>query len=571
MKNKFKVQIAFTMVVGMMLAAAMALSVTVSALVANTEDPLPPFEPTVPGVAVPNPPSVVVLDGTIRARAFMKAYPDLTTYTSVVRNEWTLGWSESITAPESAMQWDVNYLFVAVLTAAEKTATGKMIFDGDQVLSIHESLTLPSQVQLVTPNPAITVGKTYLFWGFYTPNLSAGNILNPAIGSSEEITVVTQDGGSQVYYNLNGQKRFPIYSELNMPLDEFMQTPTGQDWQKWILDGAYGTQNALTVIGCEMLNGLLSFREGDAYLTAGEMFSEADHESGARVCLISRSVAEKNGLSVGMEIPLTLYRTERAPESEAIFKNGQGRTLYTPHNNFSENGTWRIVGIYDTVAEEERIYQNMPIPAGAVIVPLESLEGDYSAELPCELTFILPPGGEDAFERELVSIGFGEYVSYSTPEPDPIPALQERLDQISAKLQGARRVVQPIVMILLIGLPLLWMQAQKAWAEHRYTVTTPRRTVFFAFLWRSVVLSAAAVLLAWGMSMWCYPPLHAAVINRLGGESGAELLARLPSDIRALSLWSYPAIGTLIGVILACTVGAFRNYHYCYHDEEEEV
>ena len=182
-----------------------------------------------------------------------------------------------------------------------------------------------------------------------------------------------------------------------MPVDEFMQTPTGQDWQQWILDGAYGTQNAMTVIGCEMLNGLLSFRESDAYLTEGEAFSESDHESGARVCLISRASADKNGLTVGMEIPLTLYRTTRSSYDK--FSNAQGRTLYTPQYNFSENGTWRIIGIYDTIAEEERINRDTPIPDGAVIVPLESLEGDYSAEMPYELSFILPPTGEDAFER----------------------------------------------------------------------------------------------------------------------------------------------------------------------------
>lgn len=549
------------------------LSVTVSALVANTGEPLAPFEPTVPTVAVTKAPPPLATDTNTRGRAFMKAYSELTTYTSVVKNEWTLGWSESITVTESAMRWDVNTMFVAVLTATEKTEKGKIRFHVDQVLSIHESLTLPDQIQLMeTPNPAIVTGKSYLFWGFYAPALSGedGFICMYAgfPDNSKDITVVTQDGGRQVYCNLYGNKHCPVYSELTMPVDEFMQTPTGQDWQKWILDGAYGTQNAMTVIGCEMLNGLLSFREGDAYLTEGEAFSESDHESGARVCLISRDTADKNGLTVGMEIPLTLYRTKRS--SYDSFSNAQGRTLYTPQYNFSENETWRIIGIYDTVAEEERINQDTPIPDGAVIVPLESLEGDYSAEMPYELSFILPPTGAEAFERELISIGFGEYMSYSTPEPDPIPALQEQLDQIAARLQRAEWGVQAFSMISTIALLFLWSRMQKKRIERCYSATTPRRTVFFSFLWRAVALSAAAVLVAWGLTLWSYPSLHTAVITGLGEGSRAELLALLPSDIRSLSQWRLPAIGILIGVALSCVVGTYRNYHYCYHDEKEE-
>lgn len=556
-------------VVCMALAIVMALSLTVSALVANTGELLAPFEPTVPTVAVTKAPPPLATDTNTRGRAFMKAYSELTTYTSVVKNEWTLGWSESITVTESAMRWDVNTMFVAVLTATEKTEKGKMRFHVDQVLSIHESLTLPNQIQLMeTPNPAIVTGKSYLFWGFLSGEDSFICMYAGFPDSSKEITVVTQDGGRQVYCNLNGNRHCPVYSELTMPVDEFMQTPTGQDWQKWILDGAYGTQNAMTVIGCEMLNGLLSFREGDAYMTEGEVFSESDHGSGTRVCLISRDTADKNGLTVGMEIPLTLYRTKRS--SYDSFSNAQGRTLYTPQYNFSENGTWRIIGIYDTVAEEGRINQDTPIPDGAVIVPLESLEGDYSAEMPYELSFILPPTGEDAFERELVSIGFGEYMSYSTSEPNPVPALQEQLDQIAARLQRAEWVVQALSMISTVALLLLWSRMQKKRIERCYSATTPRRTVFFSFLWRAVALSAAAILLAWGLTLWSYPSLHTAVITGLGEGSGAELLALLPSVVRWLSRWHIPAIGILIGVALSCVAGTYRNYHYCYHDEKEE-
>ena len=556
----------------LLLAVVLALSVAVSALVANTADPLPPFVPTLPTVAVPKVPSFAP-DMIIRGRAFVKSYPELTTYTSVMKNEWTLGWSEKIAVPESVIQWDINALVVAVLTATEKTEAGGMVFDVEQAVSIHPSHTLPSKVRMKgTLNSAIVPGQTYLVWGFFDPDSWGEDVIDNMYAfypdHSKEITVEMQDGGRQVYCNLNGKKHCPVYSELNMPLDEFLQTPTGQDWQKWILDGAYGTQNAMTVIGCEMLDGLLSFREGDAYLTAGEAFSETDHENGARVCLISRAVAEKNGLTVGMEIPLTLYQTSRF--SYGSFSSGQGRTLYMPQYNFSESGTFLIVGIYDTVAAEEQINKDTPIPAGAVIVPLEALEGDYSADMPFELSFILPPSGADAFERELVSIGFGEYMSYSTPEPDPIPALQEILDGISARLQSVHRIVMPLTAVLTVGLLLLWVLTQKSWVERRYTAMTPRRTLFVAFLWRAAVLSAAAILPAWGLTVWSVPLLHTAVITRLGGESGAELLTYLPAGTLGISLWRYPVACALISAVLSCTVGALRTYHYRYRDEGEE-
>lgn len=557
----------------LLLTAAMALSVTVSALAANTADPLPPFVPSLPTVAVPKAPSLFAGDATIKGQAFMKAYPELTAYTSVVRNEWTLGWSERMVVPEIAMEYDINALTVAVLTAVEQTESGGMIFDVDQVLSIHPSRTLPSRVRTrVRVNPAITPGQTYLFWGFFDPDGWGEDVFFSTYvnfpDSSKEITVERRDGGRQVYCNLNGKKRCPVYSELTMPLEEFMQTPTGQDWQKWILDGAYGTQNAVKVIGCEMLNALLSFREGDAYLTEGEAFSEAEYESGVRVCLISRDVAEKNNLSVGEEIPLTLYHAPRA--SYDRFSNGQGRTLYTPQNNFSESGRWRIVGIYATVAEEARVNRDTPIPAGAVIVPLASLEGDYSTDMPYELSFLLPPGGEAAFERELVSIGFGDYMSYSTSEHDPIPALQEKLDPISARLQRAHLAVQLLSAVLSVVLLFLWGRMHRAWVEHRYTVTTSRRTLFAAFLWRAAALSLSAVLSAWVLTRWCYPLLHTAVITRWGGGSGTELLALLPSDARDTSLWRTPVLGVLVGTVLASAAGACRTYHYLYLDENEE-
>lgn len=166
----------------------------------------------------------------------------------------------------------------------------------------------------------------------------------------------------------------------------------------------------VTGTGATML--LMPFYQGDAYICEGNDISQEEYETGEKVCLVSRTFAQNNALSIGDMVHTALYYTnakDAASRNYGIdgtqgfsfnFLNADGEVPAV-----FEESTYKIVGIYDTVsAEISRSYQ---MAGDEMIVPMNSIQNRDSCNIlaygPMKgstTSFQIPNGSIDKFMEE---------------------------------------------------------------------------------------------------------------------------------------------------------------------------
>ena len=166
----------------------------------------------------------------------------------------------------------------------------------------------------------------------------------------------------------------------------------------------------VTGTGATML--LMPFYQGDAYICEGNDISQEEYETGEKVCLVSRTFAQNNALSIGDMVHTALYYTnakDTASRNYGIdgtqgfsfnFLNADGEVPAV-----FEESTYKIVGIYDTVsAEISRSYQ---MAGDEMIVPMNSIQNRDSCNIlaygPMKgstTSFQIPNGSIDKFMEE---------------------------------------------------------------------------------------------------------------------------------------------------------------------------
>lgn len=94
------------------------------------------------------------------------------------------------------------------------------------------------------------------------------------------------------------------------------------------------------------LNLIMAFYAGEAYVTEGETFTEADYRQGNRVCLVPDDFARRNKLKVGDSVHLVLRYANYAQSASVGGVKGRLTAEGKAYEPFEE-ADWQIRGIYD--------------------------------------------------------------------------------------------------------------------------------------------------------------------------------------------------------------------------------
>ena len=190
--------------------------------------------------------------------------------------------------------------------------------------------------------------------------------------------------------------------------EAFLSSETDGVWQK-IIDTVEINSHAFPVVALDALSDMSNFIQKRAQIADGRDFTAEEIASGAKVCIISKTVADKSGISVGDSIDMGLYIGDGSSELPltnpgAVYCDGENVT----------SDTYTVVGIYtrtsDWVDSEEDVSAFTP---NTVFIPKTS--ASISEEGGCGgifRTFILENGTLDEFVVNLVESGYDEALSY---------------------------------------------------------------------------------------------------------------------------------------------------------------
>ncbi len=185
-------------------------------------------------------------------------------------------------------------------------------------------------------------------------------------------------------YSAPAELKTPTIVKLDGTVEEFLQSPEGALWQK-TLDDLNVNTHAFPVIVTEDVKYIAAFATGNAVLEQGRGFQPG--ETG--VCVISSTLAEKNGIQLGDTLDMQFYdMVENAPGQKYI-RNGEGIVNPTAYPYYSDATAfagdmtgYQVVGIYKQLSPWGNVTDDLyGINPNTIFVPTGSVSAKTDSSL----------------------------------------------------------------------------------------------------------------------------------------------------------------------------------------------
>ncbi len=166
------------------------------------------------------------------------------------------------------------------------------------------------------------------------------------------------------------------------------------------------------VIATDDVQAVPAFHLGSTYMRQGRVFTQAEYDQGARVCMVSAQLASLQDWSVGDRIDMEFYEDDCF--SSGFNQLGELAPIYTSPqaDDFFAAGEYAIVGIFDMRPMTGRSSVSegaLTLPWNALFVPKRSLSNAPADETQpisgALLTIRLQNGGVGAFLDAMEALG----------------------------------------------------------------------------------------------------------------------------------------------------------------------
>ena len=211
----------------------------------------------------------------------------------------------------------------------------------------------------------------------------------------------------------------PVISHVADGLDAFLASEAGAEWRA-VLECMKINEHAFPVVGLQKLGYLAHFARGSARIVEGRDFSSKELEGGKKVCIISESLAAKNGISVGDTIDMNYYIYDLSIPYQDYIGAGKGIVeptayYYTSTTGLTDKETYKVIGLYRDDAEWSYVQGDLyAFTPNTIFVPESSVTGsmDYSDQGFFK-TYVLENGTIDEFTKIVALAGYDElFVCY---------------------------------------------------------------------------------------------------------------------------------------------------------------
>lgn len=322
------------------------------------------------------------------------------------------------------------------------------------VIALHEGFDDPTgrelQVNLHVKNFEafealdLKLGEKYLVYSYYYVDRvwKYGNdyvscLTGDELVYDENVYYISRDGTKtlaniteKTYIGENGEtvtctpeeyvERYSLPSIAHVPngAEAFLASAEGAKWREQI-ENIEINEHAFPVIGVQKLGYITDFAREDVRIVEGRDFTAKELEGGANVCVISESLAAKNGISVGDTIDLNYYLYDWSVEYQWYLHEGMGiiepsANFHTSTTGMAETENYKVVGLYRDSSEwnytSGDIYSFTP---NTIFVPHSSVTGsmDYSNQGMFR-TYVLKNGCIDTFQKEVAMAGLDGLFTY---------------------------------------------------------------------------------------------------------------------------------------------------------------
>lgn len=130
----------------------------------------------------------------------------------------------------------------------------------------------------------------------------------------------------------------------------FYDSPMGRRWLN-IVGTWDNLRHTFPVTGTNDIYLMMAFYNGNAFISQGREFAEEEYARGDRVCLVSETFAQREGLALGDELPLALQYANYGRTAGRAFavNTAAAFTLINARGEvypIFEEGDYKIVGMY---------------------------------------------------------------------------------------------------------------------------------------------------------------------------------------------------------------------------------
>lgn len=426
------------------------------------------------------------------------------------------------------------------------------------------------------------LGKTYLVWGMLAVdenNRAELHMRDHAVSLPVGVYREEKDGSHWKMQEYPDDFVFPWISEINGSIDEFLNTELGRQWQEDILAKGEISLHSTWLIGTDCLQSILSFNRGTAYITQG---STIDSAASPYVCLISEELAERNALAVGDELALDIYTNGY----QYVLYNGDSVNVnydntYVPYQGFTEQHTYRIVGIYRT---EDDIHDQHAVHPNTVFVPNSSLRGFYPPKMAgdtiiadsafmvdIEYSLIIPAGAEELFLSEVNMLGIDPDAfvigdnGYAADRA-MLGAADDALETVRVETKDALILwwSLPLLVLLTTLFAIVW--SAKSHVSTVYAVDTPNgRLLAYLYIRQAVVIIVSGVI-SGVLAIQLRTPFALWWISLFAPEAQIGILITHLSHVSILPVIGGVLVLALLAALPVAWLGARRKYHYVYHN-----
>lgn len=190
-----------------------------------------------------------------------------------------------------------------------------------------------------------------------------------------------------VALTLGDPSTVPTIYPLTGDAQAFLNSPEGANWLRAVESQKINSQ-AFPTVGIQNPYDLTEFVYGSAQLTQGRQFSAQEIAQGSPVCMISETVAEKNGLALGDTISLSFYEYSDLVPAQTTITQEVGTLNHTAYRYYDgltpllPQEEFTIVGIYKKTVpweDPDNLYHftvnTVFLPENAI--PVEGQTGYY--------------------------------------------------------------------------------------------------------------------------------------------------------------------------------------------------
>ncbi len=211
----------------------------------------------------------------------------------------------------------------------------------------------------------------------------------------------------------------PTIVHLDGSVEDFLASDEAALWNE-ALANAQVNNHAFPIIGVDKLTYVGEFAKENARICDGRTFTEEELQSGAKVCILSDTLAEVNGIRVGDTISPQFYNYDRSSPYQYFLEDGHnlvnpGAYFYTSTTPFcGEAEEFTVIGLYSKNNSWESVAENScAFTPNTIFVPNNAISSTTdTADLAFFRTIVLENGKIGEFAALASQAGYDGLFTY---------------------------------------------------------------------------------------------------------------------------------------------------------------